>query len=477
MADRSIQGRQERLAVSLAWMERYHPILDDRTAFQDILGQPPPIDLLVPGDFATVEASVRGRGLGVGRFPWAPRHLRVTGHSGAGTLPEVVWGLAFPQGVSSALPPQTLSPRAGERILDLCAAPGGKTVHLAHLAGDRARLLASDPSEGRCGLLVTNLARMAVASAVIVQQNGANFPVTGSMEAIQLDAPCTGEGTFRIPAPKYDPRGEKGLKNAAALQKRLLIRALAVLAPGGRLVYSTCSFAPEENEAVLNSVLMEHPEIEINPLPENTPGLPGLVSWGHDKYDPRLERARRIFPHHTGSWGFFLCLLSKDSSAGPPRPRYHKIPTAPAPPADDREARHQLSEVFLNQFGVKPAVWEDLLVCSRGRSLWILKRLPAETPDLDLGRLRVVAPGLRVMHLSRGGQRPTTSAVRWLGSHIQNRFLDLSPEKALALLDRGSLDYSGPERGLVALRLHGRVVALGHCDPPRVTLELPGAWR
>lgn len=477
MKERSDDRRQERLAASLTWLERYAPLLDDPAAFLQALEQPPPVDLLIQGDPEVVAGSLAARGLTVHLLPWAPRHLRVTGHTGAGTLPEVVLGLAFPQGASSALPPQALAPRPGERVLDLCAAPGGKTILLAHLAGDRLRLLASDPSAGRCGLLVTNLARMAVGSAVVVQQNGANFPVTGQVEALLLDAPCTGEGTFRIPLPRYEPRGAAGLEQASPLQQRLLTRALALLAPGGRLVYSTCAYAPEENEAVLTTVLEAHPEVEVVGLPADTPGLPGLTRWGEMKFDQRLQQARRILPHHTGSWGFFLCALAKDPFAAPPRPRLRREETPPAFPADDREARRLLVDTFRDQFGVDESAWDDVLVTLRGRALWILRRLPENTTDLDLGRLSVVAPGLRVLHLARGGHRPTNSAVRWLGPHLTRRGLDLSPAAFFQLLEEGAIEAPGEEQGLLALRFLGRSVALGRRTGSRLALELPSGWR
>ncbi|MCU0222807.1 MAG: RsmB/NOP family class I SAM-dependent RNA methyltransferase [Acidobacteria bacterium] len=476
------EGRRRRIEASLEWLARYDAIVDDPAAFRAALEPPAPVDLLVhPGRTtpAALGAALAARGLAVETFAWAPHHLRVAAGAaplpGAGTLPEVVFGYALPQGASSATAARALAPRAGELVADLCAAPGGKTALLSFLAGDRARIVAGDPSADRCGLLVTNLARMALTGPLVVQQDAAALPPVALFDAILLDAPCTGEGTFRLASPRYEPRGEAGLGPARALQRRLLARALDRLAPGGRLVYATCSYAPEENEEVLADALAARDDVTLVPLPDGMPGQPGLTAWNGLRFPSRMTLARRLFPHHTGSWGFFLAKLEKragDASADGATPVQ--------PPADDPEARAELAAVLADRFGVDAdAALADQVVTARGRDLWLLARSAAPGDrDVDLSALKVVAPGMRALHRTNTGPRVTNSLLRWLGPRITQRVVELDAETARRLLTDGPLPCPDPAlRGGVAVRVDGVVVGAGHIREGVLQFEIPAAWR
>ncbi len=476
-------SREERITRSLAWMERYTSLFGKQEAYRAAIERRPPIDLLVPGgpdDVTRIERSLAARGLHSERFTWAPFHLRVhtEGKGGAGTLPEVIFGLAFPQGVVSCLPALALAPQLGERVLDLCAAPGGKTVLLSALAGDRARILAGDPNTQRCGLLVQSLSRMAISSAMIVRQDGNCFPAVARFEKILLDAPCSGEGIFRVPKPRYAPSGSSGIERAQALQKRLLSRALDLLAPGGRLVYSTCTFAPEENEQVLDNALASRDDLRIRDLPKGFPGAPGVTRWGKQRFDPRLERARRLYPQMTGSWGFFLALLEKDPASGRYASRRLREDEEPAPPTDDPEARAELVEQLKRRFGVPASELEEYIVQRKARDIWILARLPDDAEEVQTARLHVVAPGLRALRATGRGPRVTNALLRLLQNRLRERIIDLSWETLLGLLDARRMALTEAlSSGQVALRCEGRVVAAGFVRDGILEMELPKAWR
>ena len=490
------EGRRRRIEASLAWLARYDAIVDDPAAFRAALEPPAPVDLLVHPGRTTPDAlgnALAARGLTVETFDWAPQHLRVGAGSaplpGAGTLPEVVFGLAIPQGVSSATAAQALAPRAGEVVADLCAAPGGKTALLSFLADDRARIVAGDPSADRCGLLVTNLGRMALTGPLVVQQDAAALPPVALFDAILLDAPCTGEGTFRLASPRYEPRGESGLGPARVLQRRLLARALDRLAPGGRLVYATCSYAPEENEQVLADALAARDDVALAPLPDGTPGLPGLTAWGELRFPAEMALARRLFPHHTGSWGFFLAKLEKrgggaagsSAAAAAHAPRVSNGTAAPQqPPTDDPEARAELAAVLSDRFGVDTdAALAEQLVIARGRDLWLLARPAAlDGRDVDLGALSIVAPGMRALHRTNSGPRATNSLLRWLGPRITQRVAELDGETARRMMAWGPLPCPDQSlRGGVAVRVDGVVVGAGHVRDGMLQFEIPAAWR
>jgi 16S rRNA C967 or C1407 C5-methylase (RsmB/RsmF family) len=474
--------RTARVERGLEWLARYEPVIDDPAGFRHALDPPHPVDLhVLPGPDAVERTAARlsARGLPAHGLSWAPRHLRIDpAHPVEGTLPEVAFGFAYRQGAVSALPGEALAPRPGERVLDLCAAPGGKTIYLAKLAGDRARVVAGDPSEKRGGLIVQWLARAGVASAWVVQQDGSTFPVAAPFDAILLDAPCTGEGTFRVAQPRFEPSSDENLARTRRLQGRLLARAWDLLAPGGRLVYSTCSYAPEENEAVVSALLASRADAALAELPGSWPGSPGLTRWEGLDLNPRLSRARRLYPHQTGSWGFFVALLRKDPDAEPVVPVSERRGFAPDPPADDPAARDELARYLGETFGVREQRLEDLLVQGRGRDLWILSRLPAGRADVDGTRLRTVAAGLRAVRRTKAGPRATNALLRTIGDRAERRAVDLSFEELVELLDRGARGApEGAPSGQHVLRCDGRGAAAGFVRGGQLELELPKAWR
>jgi 16S rRNA C967 or C1407 C5-methylase (RsmB/RsmF family) len=482
VTDRSSQrdmARRARLEASLTWLRRYDGLWDDASSFRAALDEPPAVDLFVPGGADArecVREMLHARGIETGTFAWAERHLRVHGWTGAGTLPEVVLGFAFPQGVVSSLPPRLLAPQPGDLILDACAAPGGKALNLHSIAGERSRIVASDVPVARLGMLVQILARHGVPSGLVVRHDGTQFPVVGSFDRILLDAPCSGEGTCRVPRLQYEPQGETGLAWASALQKRLLERALRLLSPGGRLAYATCTYAPEENEAVLTDVLASRPEIQVEELPADMPGQPGVIGWQGESFDPRLVRARRLGPHHTGSWGFFVALLGKDRSATPTsRPKRYG---EPLPPRDDADARADVDGWLAERFGVSGEKLDGVFATAHGRDVWVLAKPGADGADVDLSRLNVVAPGLRAVRRSGSGRRATTGVLRWLDRHVTRNVLDLSFDTIAGALASGEpIAVGEPGRGQVAIRCGGRIVGGGWLQDRRVRLEIPKAWR
>ena len=215
--------------------------------------------------------------------------------SGAFAFEEsVAWekGLAMPQSRSSMLPARVLAPRRGERVLDLCAAPGAKATHLAALSANGSQITAVELHESR-GRALTALARRLAARIEVVVGDARTVELEGSFDAVLVDAPCSG---FGVLSAKPDARWrDRDIAELAALQAALLRRAIRVTRPGGRVVYSTCTLTAEENEDVIRDT-----GLAIDDLSDEYPGLE----------HPKLPRALLALPHRFGSDGFFVARMT-----------------------------------------------------------------------------------------------------------------------------------------------------------------------
>jgi len=296
-------------------LSRYAELIPEYPVFLQAVQQPAPIHLRVNTLKTTVESvaeALASQGLGTVSEAWCPLLLRVDaecGHALGATLLHSL-GHIYIQSASSAVAALALGPRAGERILDLCAAPGSKSTLIAQLTGDEGCLVANEPNSRRLKSLTTNLERMGVTSAVVTAYSGQNFPRKPRFDRVLVDAPCSGEGTWR--GPEARPKAvDPGFREYLTRQQRaLLLRAYETLEPGGALVYSTCTYAPEENEAVVGPFLEETGAL-VEALGLDIAGEPGLTAWEGRRFPAELARARRLYPHRFDSEGFFVVRLVK----------------------------------------------------------------------------------------------------------------------------------------------------------------------
>ena len=228
--------------------------------------------------------------------------------------PLVGAGDVYPQGLSSQLAALVLDPRPGESVLDLCAAPGGKTLDLAQRlgagGGSVADLAAVEASKPRFFRLRANLERAGAGWVRTYLHDGrrTGTKVPGRFDAVLLDAPCSGDTRLRAGDADASAWSVKKARRLAPKQRDLLRSAIRCTRPGGRVLYATCSLSPEENEAVVDAALREEAvEAEAIALPAGV-GVPGLASWAGSTLHPGVRRTRRVLP--AGSWeGFYLALL------------------------------------------------------------------------------------------------------------------------------------------------------------------------
>ncbi len=344
--------------------------------------------------------------------PWCPAGFTVAGEAGPGKHPYHAAGLYYLQDPAAMAAAEILAPQPGERVLDLAAAPGGKATHIASLMAGEGLLIANEIHHQRAWDLAENLERWGGRNVAITVETPERLAerFEGFFDAVLLDAPCSGEGMLRRSEAARREWAPELIGGCSLRQSAILEHAARLVRPGGRLVYATCTFAPEEDEGTVARFLRDHPEFELIAPPgrpewiaDDVPGnseLPG--TW------PDLARAIRLWPHLAAGEGHFVALLRKcatgTASGGWPRAwRPVRLP---------RAAEQAYRDFCMDNLMVVPATERLALVGS------YLYALPPDLPDLT---------GLRFLHPGW-----------WLGAIKGDRF---EPSHALALALRLECAY------------------------------------
>ncbi|MFH1585627.1 MAG: RsmB/NOP family class I SAM-dependent RNA methyltransferase [archaeon] len=248
---------------------------------------------------------------------------------------EHLLGYYYIQELASMLPIIALNSKPGERILDLCSAPGSKTTQAAAEMENKGLIIANEVSLGRIKILASNLERCGVTNTIITRKEGAALCKRLKKQGMQfdkilVDAPCSGEGTLRSSPKTYVMWNIKTIKNLPKIQKQLFASAIEILKPGGTLVYSTCTHAPEENEGVIDAILKEFPKLKIKKIKLPIKTREGVTEWASDfarSHQHRNERGReldktfsnevkkcaRVYPQDNDTEGFFIAKFLKDN--------------------------------------------------------------------------------------------------------------------------------------------------------------------
>ena len=228
--------------------------------------------------------------------------------------PEFKSGLLYVQNASSLLPPLLLNPVPEDHILDMCAAPGGKALHICELAGNKLHMYVNDKSWQRV-LTLKELIELYGANVEGYFQQPAQFLdryTNVQFDKILLDAQCSGEGMIDFNnsrAMKYWNPSKS--KKFGFLQKKMLRTAYRMLKPGGTIVYSTCTFTPEENEEVIDFALKNCSDLKtVDIAIDLQNSVQGVTSWKNKKYNPAVQKALRVVPSSFME-GFFVCVLKK----------------------------------------------------------------------------------------------------------------------------------------------------------------------
>ncbi len=380
-----------------------------------------------------------------------PDGFRLMDEAGAGKHPFHAAGLYYLQDPAAMAAAWLLAPQPGERVLDLAAAPGGKTTHLAALMQNQGLLVANEIDRQRAWDLVENLERLGVQNTIVTNEHPQRLAdkFTDFFDRVLLDAPCSGEGMFGKSGAARMQWSKSFVQSCSVRQKQIIRSAAKMVRPGGRLAYVTCAFSPEENEGVVADFLAEHSDFSIVDLPRLEGFAPGVSAWvSAEANGLGLEKAVRLWPHRWPGGGHFVTILERagesegvDLFEMRTQRFYADTEQAIVVFASDTWKR-------MPDFGELTLMGDNLIA------------LPEEHPDLR--DLKVLRFGLKLGEISKGRFEPAHSLVMAVPGDLARRNVNLAPDSPeLKAYMRGeSFTWEG-EAGWVVVTVEGYPLGWG----------------
>jgi NOL1/NOP2/sun family putative RNA methylase len=384
-----------------------------------------------------------------------------------GKHPFHLAGLFYLQDPSAMSAAELLGPKPGERVLDLAASPGGKTTHIASLMKGKGLLVANEIKTKRLNHLVVNVERWGARNVVVTNETPERLAdhFSAYFDRVLVDAPCSGEGMFRKDMGARLDWSEEMVTGCAVRQTNILRVVAHLVRPGGHLLYSTCTFAPEEDEAVVARFLQEHPEFRVEALPQMPGFMPGHPEWVGlgGEVDP-LRSAVRLFPHRIAGEGHFACLLQRKD--GPTDDLTILSPHAKIPPSG-----WKLWQVFREETLAVDFPSEHLRL--QGDRLYFI---PEGIPDMK--GLRVTIPGIWLGNVKKERFEPAHPLAAYLHSGQARSELTLpSNSREMAAYLRGESLPSEGRPGWTLVTADGWPLGWGKRVQGVVKNHFPRGWQ
>lgn len=328
-------------------------------------------------------------------------------------------------------PVALLDPQPGERVCDLCAAPGGKTTQIAGRMAGEGFLLCNEINPKRAKILSRNVERLGVSNALVTNENPQNLAkrYTGYFDRVLIDAPCSGEGMFRKEEAAVTDWSQETVEMCARRQAEILDSGACLVRPGGRLVYSTCTFAPEENEHAVEQFLQRHPEFEPDAVD---------APW----FAPGENSTFRLWPHKLMGEGHFAAVLRKKGQREAEQDRFvqQKLP--------------QEWKAFAESMGI--CLPEGRLVTFAQTLFWAPEGMP------DIEGVRVMRPGLELGEVKKGRFVPAHALALWLKGAGNTCDLQGGSRELQAYMHGETIPWSG--NGWCLMTVDGYSIGWGKGD-------------
>ena len=338
------------------------------------------------------------------KIPWIPNGYFVPDGMRMGQSPLYAAGVFYLQEPSAMSPAATLPIGEGDRVLDLCAAPGGKTTQLGARLDGTGLLVANDISAGRAKTLLKNVELAGIRNAIVMSETPERIAerLPHFFDKILVDAPCSGEGMFRKEPDMVKSWDAEMLAFCRSEQAKILEACAPMLKAGGMLLYSTCTFSPEENEKSIGNFLERHPEFELMPIAKKNGFAEGLAPY---------TDCARLYPHRLKGEGHFLALLRKKEAA-----EGKAIPAESGGWTKEMDAFGDFAKEVLQE---KPKGIYKIY----GEGLYLL---PEGTPKLE--KLRVLRTGWMLGTLKKGRFEPSQAFAMGLRKEEVKHTADFSLE-------------------------------------------------
>lgn len=372
-------------------------------------------------------------------------------------------GLYYIQEPSAMTPASVLPVEEGDRVLDICAAPGGKSTELAAKLHGTGLLVSNDISNSRAKALLKNLELFGVPNMLVVSEPSNviadYFP--DYFDKILIDAPCSGEGMFRKSSSMVKAWESNGVDLFVNLQHSILNEMVKCLRPGGTLVYSTCTFSPEENEQAMDYLLELEPDLELVDLPMYEGFDTGHPEWSREK-NPEVRKCRRLWPHRLHGEGHFVAMLRKKEQGG----------------IGYGESRHLVERVKLPE--------EVTQFLQRIRWNWDKSRLELQKDRLyylpenmpETKGLRLLRTGLFLGEIKKNRFEPSQSLAMALKAEEYDAVVSLpvSDERVIRYLKGETIEVEGPD-GMVLFCVDGYPLGWGKVSRGTMKNKYLAGWR
>jgi len=422
--------------------ERYTSLIDDFSAFKAALDCSLPVTLwanperITPGE---LEKILIEAGFSPRKIKWCSGAYKLPEYQRAGKRWEFFSGLFHIQEEAAMVPAKVLAPCPGECVLDMCAAPGNKTAQMAFMMKQTGTIIANDINSKRLGALRQTCERLGVRNTTFFNYNAANIPGdAGTFDKILVDAPCSCEGTTRKNLNAGRSAEVAYSRKQKGAQKAILFKAAQLCRKGGKILYATCTYAPEENENVVDDVIKEYGENCLQLRQIKIAGLttsPGITEWEGHKFSQELTKTVRIWPHQNDTGGFFMALLEKKGERKTSAGLAKSGENTDAENMIEKPAQsnhHRLLSAVRERYALPEGFFENMITLKSNQDQLHLVDNEHAVPMF----FRKGVTGLRFLHLDSGDLKLTHPGALLCAQHARLNTVELNTDQLDQFLRR-----------------------------------------